>query len=58
MTDMEDRGFAHMLETGGLHRVHVCGQKEIRKWLPVQAAAFDLELLMRKRFGFGTPRGL
>ncbi len=53
-----ERGFAHMLGTGGLRRVHVRGQEEIRKRMLLQAAAFNLGLLMRKRFGFGTPRGL
>ena len=35
-----ERGFAHMLVTGGLRRVHVRGQEEIRKRLLIQAAAF------------------
>ena len=53
-----ERAFAHMLETGGLRRVHVRGQEEIRKRMLVQAAAFNLGLLMRRRCGFGTPRAL
>ena len=53
-----ERGFAHMLRTGGLRRVHVHGQEEIRKRVLLQAAAFNLGLLMRKRFGVGTPRAL
>ena len=53
-----ERGFAHMLVTGGLRRVHVRGQEEIRKRVLIHAAAFNLGLLMRKRFGVGTPRGL
>lgn len=53
-----ERAFAHMLETGGMRRVHVRGQEEIRKRMLVQAAAFNLGLLMRKRCGFGTPRAL
>ena len=47
-----------MLVTGGLRRVHVRGQEEIRKRLLIQAAAFNLGLLMRQRYGIGTPRGL
>ena len=47
-----------MLVTGRLRRVHVRGQEEIRKRLPVQAAAFNLGLMMRKRHGVGTPRNL
>ena len=53
-----ERGFAHMLRTGGLRRVHVRGQEEIRKRILIQVAAFNLGLLMRKRFGVGTPRAL
>ena len=53
-----ERTFAHLLVTGGLRRVHVRGQEEIRKRMLVHAAAFNLSLLMRSRFGFGTPRGL
>lgn len=53
-----ERGFAHMLETGGLRRVHVCGPEEIPKRILIQAAAFNLGLLMRSLYGIGTPRGL
>ena len=53
-----ERLFAHLLVSGGLRRVHVRGQKEIRKRVLVHAAAFNLGLLMRSRFGFGTPRAL
>ena len=53
-----ERTFAHLLVTGGLRRVHVRGQEEIRKRMLVHAAAFNLSLAMRSRFGFGTPRGL
>jgi len=53
-----ERGFAHLLVTGGLRRVEVRGQEEIRKRMLVQAATFNLGLLMRQRFGWGTPRGL
>ena len=53
-----ERMFAHLLVSGGLRRVHIRGQEEIRKRILVHAAAFNLGLLMRKRCGFGTPRGL
>ena len=52
-----ERGFAHMLVTGGLRRVPVRGPEEIRKRLLIQAAAFNLGLLIRQRYGVGTPRG-
>ena len=53
-----ERGFAHLLASGGLRRVHVRGQEEIRKRILNQAATFNLGLLMSKRFGFGTLRAL
>jgi len=53
-----ERTFAHLLVSGGMRRVHVRGQEEIRKRMLVHTAAFNLGLLMRQRFGFGTPRGL
>ena len=53
-----ERRFAHLLETGGLRRVTVRGQKNILKRMLVHAAASNLGLLMRHRHGIGTPRGL
>ena len=53
-----ERTFAHLLESGGLRRVHLRGQEEIRKRMLLHTAAFNLSLMMRRRFGFGTPRGL
>ena len=53
-----ERTFAHLLVSGGLRRVHVRGQEEIRKRMLLHTAAFNLGLVMRKRFGFGTPRGM
>lgn len=44
--------------TGGLRRVHIRGQEEIRKRILIHATAFNLSLVMRQRFGFGTPRAL
>ncbi|MCY4541757.1 MAG: hypothetical protein OXB95_05095 [Rhodobacteraceae bacterium] len=45
-----ERGFAHLLRSGG--------QEEIQKRMLLQAAAFNLGLLMSGRFGYGTPRAL
>ena len=53
-----ERTFAHLLVTGGLRRVTVRGQEEIRKRMLLHAAAFNLGLLMRAHFGVGTPRSL
>ena len=53
-----ERAFAQMLETGGMRRVHVRGRENIRKRMLLHGAAFNLGLLMRKSFGYGTPRAL
>ena len=53
-----ERTFAHLLNTGGLRRVHVRGQVEILKRMLVQAGAHNLALLMRTYFGVGKPRSL
>ena len=49
---------AHAYETGGLRRVHLRGRENILKRVLVQIAAFNLGLVMRKKYGHGTPRGL
>ena len=53
-----ERSFAHLYETGGMRRVHLRRHPNILKRLLVQVAAFNLGLVMRKRCGKGTPRGL
>ena len=53
-----ERTFAHLLLSGGMRRVHIRGQTGIRKRMLIHVAAFNLGLIMRKRFGFGTPRGM
>jgi transposase len=53
-----ERPNAHLYETGGMRRTHLRGHKNILKRLLVHAGACNLGLLMRTRFGIGTPRGL
>ena len=53
-----ERAFAHLLVSGGLRRTHLRGHDEIRKRMLIHAAAFNLALMMRSRYGHGTPRGL
>ena len=53
-----ERPFAHQYETGGLRRVHVRGLKNVAKRVLLQAAAFNLALIMRSIMKVGTPRGL
>ena len=52
-----ERTFAHCYETGAMRRLHVRGNANITKRLLLQAAAFNLSLVMRKLFKAGTPRG-
>jgi transposase len=53
-----ERPFAHQYETGGLRRVHVRGRSNVAKRVLVQAAAFNLALILRSFTKAGTPRGL
>ena len=41
-----------------MRRVHLRGHENIRKRMLIHAAGFNLGLLMRARFGYGTPRSL
>lgn len=50
--------FAHLLATGGLRRVQANGLEEIRKWMLLHAAIFNLGFLIRKYFGLGTPSSM
>ena len=53
-----ERPFAHQYETGGMRRLHVRGLKNVAKRLLLQAAAFNLALILRSITKCGTPRGL
>ncbi len=56
--ELLERPFAHCYETGGMRRTHLRGHARILKRLLVHVAGCNLGLLMRRRFGIGTPRGL
>lgn len=56
--ELLERPFAHMLETGGMRRVHLRRHENILKRVLLQAAAANLGLLMRTLFGVGSPRSL
>lgn len=51
-----ERNFAHQFDTGGLDRLYVRGLENVHKKLLIQAAACNLALLMRSRYGSGKPR--
>ena len=53
-----ERSFAHLLGTGGMRRTHLRFHHNIAKRMLTHVSGFNLGLLMRKRFGVGTPRGL
>jgi transposase len=53
-----ERPFAHQYETGGLRRLHVRGLQNAAKRVLLQAAAFNLALILRWMTKAGTPRGL
>jgi len=51
-----ERNFAHQFDTGGLDRLYVRGRENVHKKFLIQAAACNLALLMRSRYGSGKPR--
>jgi transposase len=55
-SELTERTFAHMYETGGMRRVHLRGRDNILKRLLVHGAAFNLSLILRQQLGAGTPR--
>lgn len=57
-SELTERSFAHLYETGGMRRVHLRGRSNILKRLLVHAAGFNLSLILRKRLGVGKPRRL
>jgi transposase len=57
-SELVERSFAHMYETGGMRRTHLRGRDNILKRLLIHAAAFNIALLVRKLHGIGKPRTL
>src|SRR5882762_8701638 len=53
-----ERPFAHQYETGALRRLHVRGRDNVAKRVLLQAAAFNLALILRSITKAGTPKGL
>ena len=53
-----ERSFAHLYETGGMRRTHLRGRKNVLKRLLIHVGPFNLSLVLRKKLGAGTPRGL
>jgi len=54
---MVERSFAHCLDRGGMRRTHLRGSENIEKRYAIHICGFNLGLLMRSLYGFGTPKG-
>ncbi len=57
-SELTERTFAHVCETGGARRTWLTAIENVRKRYLISAAAHNLGLLMRSLFKMGTPRGL
>lgn len=57
-SEVVERTFAHVCETGGARRCWLHGLTNVTKRYLLQVAAHNLAVIMRKLFGFGTPRSL
>src|SRR3954467_587048 len=55
-SELTERSFAHLYETGGMRRLYLRGRDNILKRLLLHAAAFNISLLLRKQLGRGKPR--
>jgi transposase len=51
-----ERSFAHILDCGGMRRATLRGWENLNKRFKLAAAFYNLSQLMRKLFGFGTPK--
>ena len=56
--ELLERPFAHQYETGAMRRLHVRGRSNVAKRVLMQAAAFNLALILRSITKAGTPKGL
>ena len=56
--ELIERTFAHCYDTGGMRRTHLRKHDNILKRLLVHVAGANLGLLLRNRYGVGTPRSL
>jgi hypothetical protein len=57
-SEVVERTFAHMCETGGGRRTWLRGLVKVRKRWLIQAAVRNLGLILRKLFGIGTARSM
>lgn len=57
-SELAERSFAHVCETGGARRTWLRSIEKVQKRYLLSAAAHNLGRIMRELFGMGTPRGL
>jgi transposase len=57
-SELVERSFAHMYETGGMRRTHLRRRDNILKRLLIHAVAYNLALMIRTKHGIGKPRSL
>jgi len=57
-SELTERSFAHVCETGGARRTLLRGQEAVTKRYLIQVAARNLGLILRKLFGVGTARSM
>ena len=57
-SELVERSFAHVCETGGARRTWLRGLADVNKRYRITAAARNLGVIMRRLFGVGKPRGL
>lgn len=57
-SELVERSFAHVCETGGARRTWLRGKERIQKRYSIQVAARNLGLVMLKLYKVGKPRGL
>jgi transposase len=57
-SELTERSFAHVCETGGARRCWLRGLGTVTKRYLLQVAARNLGVILRKLFGIGTPRSL
>lgn len=54
--EMVERSFAHVLDRGGIRRAWLRGRENLHKRYLIHVAGFNLGILMRALFGWGTPK--
>jgi transposase len=57
-SEVVERTFAHLCETGGCRQSHLRGLTKLAKCYTIAAAAHNLGRILRKLTGVGKPRGL